>query len=183
MVGDDYYPLDVTDFSTAISKIQAAKPDYVHSCLVGGPHMSFYRQWAAAGMLHKVPIVSIVFAGGNEHTVLTPEETDGIVVAYNYFEEIDTPDNKAFLKRVTATAGPDHPYVNGIAIGGYTGPMIWAEAVKRARQFRKRRPDGCGRPRHRMERPEWSDGLGRQDPQHAARRSHHTSQRSQVELD
>jgi len=137
VVGDDYYPLDVTDFSTAISKIQAAKPDYVHSCLVGGPHMSFYRQWAAAGMLHKVPIVSIVFAGGNEHTVLTPEETDGIVVAYNYFEEIDTPENKAFLKRVAASAGPDHPYVNGIAIGGYTGPMIWAEAVKKAGSFEK----------------------------------------------
>jgi branched-chain amino acid transport system substrate-binding protein len=137
VVGDDYYPLDVTDFSTAISKIQAAKPDYVHSCLVGGPHMSFYRQWAAAGMLHKVPIVSIVFAGGNEHTVLTPEETDGIVVAYNYFEETDTPENKAFLKRVAASAGPDHPYVNGIAIGGYTGPMIWAEAVKKAGSFEK----------------------------------------------
>jgi branched-chain amino acid transport system substrate-binding protein len=64
-------------------------------------------------MLHKTPIVSIVFGGGNEHAVLTPEETDGIIVAYNYFEEIDTPENKAFLKRVAASAGPDHPYVNG----------------------------------------------------------------------
>jgi urea transport system substrate-binding protein len=137
VVGDDYYPLDVTDFSTAISKIQAAKPDYVHSCLVGGPHMSFYRQWAAAGMLHKIPIVSIVFAGGNEHMVLTPEETDGIIVAYNYFEELDTPENKAFLNRVDAAAGADHPYVNGIAIGGYNGPMIWAEAVKKAGSFER----------------------------------------------
>ena len=135
VVGDDYYPLDVTDFSTAISKIQAAKPDYVHSCLVGGPHMSFYRQWAAAGMLHKIPIVSIVFAGGNEHMVLTPEETDGIIVAYNYFQELDTPANKAFLARVEA--GADHPYVNGIAIGGYNGPMIWAEAVKKAGSFER----------------------------------------------
>ena len=137
VVGDDYYPLDVTDFSTAISKIQAAKPDYVHSCLVGGPHMSFYRQWAAAGMLHKIPIVSIVFAGGNEHMVLTPEETDGIIVAYNYFQELDAPENKAFLKRVEAAAGADHPYVNGIAIGGYNGPMIWAEAVKKAGSFER----------------------------------------------
>jgi urea transport system substrate-binding protein len=137
VVGDDYYPLDVTDFSTAISKIQAAKPDYVHSCLVGGPHMSFYRQWAAAGMLHKIPIVSVVFAGGNEHMVLTPEETDGIIVAYNYFQELDTPENKAFLKRFVASVGGDHPYINGIAIGGYNGPMIWAEAVRRAGSFER----------------------------------------------
>jgi len=60
-------------------------------------------------MLHKTPIVSIVFAGGNEHAVLTPEETDGIIVAYNYFEEIDTPENKVFLKKVAASAGPEHP--------------------------------------------------------------------------
>lgn len=135
VVGEDYYPLDVTDFSTAIAKIQAAKPDYVHSCLVGGPHMSFYRQWAAAGMLHKIPIVSVVFGGGNEHMVLTPDETDGIIVAYNYFEELDTPENKAFLERFNAAVGKDRPYINGIAIGGYIGPMIWAEAVKKAGSF------------------------------------------------
>ena len=93
--------------------------------------MSFYRQWAAAGMLHKIPIVSVVFAGGNEHHVLTPNETDGIVVAYNYFQELDTPENKAFLDRFRASVGANHPYINGIAIGGYTGPIIWAEAVKR----------------------------------------------------
>jgi urea transport system substrate-binding protein len=137
VVGEDYYPLDVTDFSTAIAKIQAAKPDYVHSCLVGGPHMSFYRQWAAAGMLHKIPIVSVVFGGGNEHMVLTPEETDGIVVAYNYFEELDTPENKAFLDRINAAVGTNRPYINGIAIGGYVGPMIWAEAVKKAGSFER----------------------------------------------
>lgn len=31
--------------------------------------------------------------------------------------------------------GASRPYINGIAIGGYTGPMIWAEAVKRAGSF------------------------------------------------
>ena len=52
-------------------------------------------------------------------------------------KRLNTPENKAFLKRVAATAGPDHPYVNGLAIGGYTGPMIWAEAVKKAGSFEK----------------------------------------------
>ena len=48
----DFFPLDVTNFGPTISKIQAAKPDFVWSALVGGAHISFYRQWAAAGM-HK----------------------------------------------------------------------------------------------------------------------------------
>ncbi len=135
VVGDDYYPLDVTDFSGAIAKIQAAKPDFVHSCLVGGPAMSFYRQWAAAGMLKKIPIISIVFGGGQEHEILTPEESDGVIAAYNYFQELDTPQNKAFITALEASVGKQHPYVNGIAIGGYNGVMIWAEAVKKAGSF------------------------------------------------
>lgn len=132
VLGDDYYPLDVTDFTSAIAKIQAAKPDIVHSCLVGGPAMSFYRQWAAAGMLKKIPIISIVFAAGNEHEVLSPEETDGVIVAYNYFQELDTPKNKEFLAKVEVLAGKNHPYINGEVFGGYSGVMLWAEAVKRA---------------------------------------------------
>lgn len=137
VVQDDYYPLDVTDFTAAIAKIQAAKPDIVHSCLVGGPAMSFYRQWAAAGMLKKIPIISIVFGCGNEHQVLSPEESDGITVAYNYFQELDTPKNKEFLAKVEAATGRNHPYINGDAFGGYSGVMLWAEGVKRAGRFER----------------------------------------------
>ncbi|RQT14966.1 urea ABC transporter [Burkholderia contaminans] len=135
VVADDYYPLDVTDFTSAIAKIQAAKPDFVHSCLVGTPAMSFYRQWAAAGMLNKVPIVSIVFGAGQEHEILSPQETDGIYAAYNYFQELDTPANKAFLERFAATMGKDHQYINGDAFGGYSAVMLWAEGVRRAKSF------------------------------------------------
>src|SRR5437762_633609 len=63
----DFFPLDVTNFGPTISKIQAAKPDFVWSALVGGAHISFYRQWAAAGMRKSVPMASTTFAVGNEH--------------------------------------------------------------------------------------------------------------------
>ena len=54
----DYFPLEVSDFGPAITKIQAAKPDFVMSVLVGGNHISFYRQWAAVGMNKTVPVAS-----------------------------------------------------------------------------------------------------------------------------
>ncbi|WP_413992265.1 ABC transporter substrate-binding protein [Labrys okinawensis] len=135
VLADDYYPLDVTDFTAAIAKIQAAKPDFIHSCLVGGPSMSFYRQWAAAGMLDKIPIISIIFGGGRESEILSPQETNGIYAAYNYFQELDTPQNKAFLARFAEAMGQDHSYINGEAIGGYNTVMLWAECVKRAKSF------------------------------------------------
>ena len=50
IVGEDFFPLDVTNFGSTIQKIQEAKPDFLYLVLVGGAHQSFYRQWAAAGM-------------------------------------------------------------------------------------------------------------------------------------
>ncbi len=67
VVATDFFPLDVTEFGPTIQKIQAAKPDLVMSALVGGAHISFYRQWAAAGMQKQIPMASTTFGGGNEH--------------------------------------------------------------------------------------------------------------------
>ncbi|MEJ5769538.1 ABC transporter substrate-binding protein, partial [Salmonella enterica] len=85
----DFFPLDVSDFGATIAKIQAAKPDFVVSALVGGAHLSFYRQWAAAGMKSKIPMASTTLGAGNEQIVLTKDEGDGILLAYNWSAEID----------------------------------------------------------------------------------------------
>jgi branched-chain amino acid transport system substrate-binding protein len=129
----DFFPLDVTNFGPVISKIQAAKPDAVVSVLVGGAHVSFYRQWAAAGMKKQIPMASTTLGGGNESILLTPEEGDGIVCAFSYFQEIDNPQNKAFLDKFHAKLGAKAPYLGGeLAMRTYIGFQLWAEGVKRA---------------------------------------------------
>src|SRR5690606_5315017 len=95
----DFFPLDVADFGSTIAKIQTAAPSAVVSVLVGGAHLSFYRQWAAAGMNKRIPMASTTLGVGNEHKVLTKEEGDGIMVAYNYSQELATPNNKSFLEK------------------------------------------------------------------------------------
>jgi urea transport system substrate-binding protein len=83
-VGVDFFPLDVSDFGSTIAKIQTAGPDLVIAPLVGGAHLSFFRQWAAAGMKDRIALASTTLGIGNEHKVLTAEEGNGIMVAYNY---------------------------------------------------------------------------------------------------
>lgn len=128
----DFFPLDVTNFSSTISKIQAAKPDFVWSALVGGAHISFYRQWAAAGMRKSIPMASTTFAVGNEHIVLSPDECNGMLVCYNYFETVKNPVNTAFLERFHKRFGADYPNVTELAMGSYQGFQLWAEGVKKA---------------------------------------------------
>ncbi len=128
----DFFPLDVTNFGPTISKIQAAKPDFVWSALVGGAHISFYRQWAAAGMRSSIPMASTTFAVGNEHIVLSPEECDGMLVCYNYFQDLKNPVNEAFVAGFHKRFGADYPNITELAMGTYQGFRLWAEGVKKA---------------------------------------------------
>jgi len=135
VLATDFFPLDVTDFGPTIAKIQAAKPDFVWSALVGGAHISFYRQWAAAGMRSKIPMASTTFGVGNEHIVLSPEECNGMLVCYNYFQEVDNPTNKSFVERFHKRFGANYPYITELAMGTYQGFWLWAEAVKKAKSI------------------------------------------------
>ncbi|MBV8964040.1 MAG: transporter substrate-binding protein [Hyphomicrobiales bacterium] len=129
----DFFPLDVTNFGSTISKIQAAKPDFVWSALVGGAHISFYRQWAAAGMRTSIPMASTTFAVGNEHIVLSPEECNGMLICYNYFQDLKNPTNQAFVARFLKRFGADYPNITELAMGTYQGFGLWAEGVKKAK--------------------------------------------------
>ena len=128
IVGADYFPLDVNDFGATIQKIQAAKPDMVLLCLVGGNHMAFYRQWAAAGMHGRIPLAS----GDLDHEiqVLSPAESDGIHVAYAYLDGLDNPQNKAFKEKMKSQYGVS--LVTEMGAQTYTGFNLWAGAVRKA---------------------------------------------------
>lgn len=130
-VGLDFFPLDVSDFGSTIAKIQSAGPDLVIAPLVGGAHLSFFRQWAAAGMKDKIALASTTMGVGNEHKVLTAAEADGIMVAYNYSQELDTPANKAFKEKWAAAYG-DSNAIHEIAVSNYQGVLMWAEGVRKA---------------------------------------------------
>ncbi len=130
--GVEFFPLDVADFNSSISKIQQAKPDFVISALVGGAHLSFYRQWAAAGMKSRIPMASTTLGIGNEHRVLTAAEGDGILVAFNYSPELQTPANKAFLAAWGKKFSGSTKDINELAVLHYQGIKLWAEGVRRA---------------------------------------------------
>jgi urea transport system substrate-binding protein len=132
VVAADFFPLDVNQFGPTVQKIQAAKPDMVISVLVGGAHMSFYRQWAAAGMSSRIPMASTTFNNGNEHIVLSPEESNGIITAFSYFESIASPTNAAFVGRWHKRYGADYPYIGELAAATYQGVHLWAQGVKKA---------------------------------------------------
>ena len=130
-VAVDFFPLEVSEFGSTIAKIQSIDPDLVIAPLVGGAHLSFFRQWAAAGMNERIPLASTSLGVGNEHKVLTADEGNGIMVAYHYSQELDTPANNDFKARWAQSYG-DTSAIHEIAVSNYQGVLTWAEAVRRA---------------------------------------------------
>lgn len=131
VIAKEFFPLDVTDFSATITKIQNESPDLVVSGLVGGNHIGFYRQWPAAGMLGQIPLHCTVF-GPWEKNLLQPEEIEGLTTSYHYYETIDTPENAAFLDKWHGRFGDDYPEIGTLAVCTYNAVNIWKQAVEKA---------------------------------------------------
>ena len=71
MVGEEFIPLGVSQFSQTIQNIQKAKPDSLMTLLVGTAQASYYEQAAAANL--KMPMGSSVNVGqGYEHKRFKP---------------------------------------------------------------------------------------------------------------
>ncbi len=132
VVVTEFFPLGAFDFVDAIRNIQKTKPDLVMSVLIGDAQMSFYRQWASAGMKREIPIASTTFGAGQENAILNADVSDGIIISWGYFEDLQTPSSKAFLQRYRAKYGIQHAYMLEPPVATYEGVLLWAKAVERA---------------------------------------------------
>ncbi len=130
VVGEEFIPLGVSQFSQTIQNIQAANADFVVTLLVGAPQASYYEQAAAANV--GLPMASSVNIGQNyEHRRFTPPSLANMYVTTNYIEEIDTPESIAFIEKFHARF-PDETYINQEAANSYIGVYLYKQMVERA---------------------------------------------------
>ena len=135
VIGHEFHPIGANQFGPTLQKIQTAKPDFVVTSLIASD--PFYVQWAAAGLKGQIGLASQTFGQVGEHFRLPEEVGDGVVVCYNYVDEIDTPANKAFLQRFRAKFGTDYGYLGDLSGNSYQGMLIYAEGVRRAGTTRR----------------------------------------------
>ena len=137
VIGEEFIPLSVSEFSQVIARIQEAKPDWVMTLLVGQNQHNYYPQAAAAGL--KYPMASTVnMAQGYEHKRFAPPSLAHMHNAIQYQLEVPTARNRAFVKR-WMTMFPNDPYIGEMAQNTYFTIHLYAKAARLAHTSISRR--------------------------------------------
>ena len=131
VVGEEYTPMGHTDYTTIISKIQKAQPDFVFNTLNGDSNVAFFKQYKDAGLTpEQIQTLSVSIAE-EEAAGIGPSYLEGHLVAWNYYQTTDTPENKKFVESYKAEYGQERVTDDPIE-AGYDAVYLWAAAVEKA---------------------------------------------------
>ena len=131
LAGEEYLPLGDTEFSTIISKIQAAQPDAIFNTLNGDSNVAFFKQFKDAGFTPEdLPVMSVSVAE-EEVRGIGPENIAGHLTAWNYYQTVDSPTNEEFVANYKAAYGEDRVTADPIE-AGYFGVYLWKEMAEAA---------------------------------------------------
>jgi urea transport system substrate-binding protein len=130
-VGELYLPLGGKNVAPMIDAIVKAKPDVILNTINGDSNVAFFRALREAGITpDRLPVVSFSISE-TELPELGAEAMAGNYAAWNYFQSVDTPENRAFLEKFRARFGADR-VVSDPLEAAYFGVMLWAQAVRAA---------------------------------------------------
>lgn len=129
IVGDEYNPIDATDWTAIVSKIRAANPDVIlTSTTAGAPNVTFTKQLRAAGITANYGNFAL-----DEGTAKTlGPDAEGIYLGGSYYTSIDTEQNKAFLGALNAKFGDKTETPNELSVPQYDAVHLYALAVEKA---------------------------------------------------
>jgi urea transport system substrate-binding protein len=131
LAGEEYLPLGGTEFSTIISKIKEANPDAIFSTLNGDSNVAFFKQFKDAGFTaESLPVMSVSIAE-EEIRGIGADIIEGQLVAWNYYQTTDTPENTKFVAAYKAEYGADRVTDDPIE-AGYFGVYLWKALVEAA---------------------------------------------------
>jgi urea transport system substrate-binding protein len=132
VVGNEYLPMDGSDWTPIISKLQAAKPDAIITSTAGGaPNVTLTKQLRAAGV--KMPYGNL---GVDEGTAKSMgADAAGIFISNSYVTNIDTPANRTFLAAMEKRFGKDLKTPNDLSVPEYEAVYLYKAAVEKAGSF------------------------------------------------
>jgi urea transport system substrate-binding protein len=141
---EEYTPFGHADYQTIVGKIKEfgkAGDAAVLSTINGDSNVPFYKEFANQGLTaDKIPIMAFSVAEDELRSMET-EHLVGHLAAWNYYQSVETPENKAFVEAFKNYAaakglpgGKDRVTDDPIE-AAYFGVYVWKAAVEKANSF------------------------------------------------
>lgn len=134
VVGTEYADMDQTDFSTIISKIEAAKPDVIVNTLNGTGNVSFFKQMAEKNYTSKEYMTMSFSIAEEEVKTIGADILKGHTMSWNYYQTMETDTNKKFVSAYKDMFGKDR-VTSDPAEAAYDAVYLWKAAVEKANSF------------------------------------------------
>ena len=128
LAGEAYLPLGSSEVGPVVEAIQAAKPDVILNCINGGSNLAFFGELRAAGIEPDTTPTISFSVEEEELRQLDPAAMAGDYAAWNYFQSVDTPENKLFVISFKKKYGPQRVVTDPME-SAYLGVRLWAQAV------------------------------------------------------
>ncbi len=133
IVGESYLPLGTPYVEKVVAQIVQTQPDMILNTINGDTNISFFRELRANGITpQKIPTLSFSI-GESELRNFDLKSMQGDYAAWNYFQTIDSEDNRKFLEKLKAKY-PQRVATDPIE-SSYVGMKLWAQAVREAGQL------------------------------------------------
>ncbi|MBV6304223.1 ABC transporter substrate-binding protein [Candidimonas humi] len=101
IIDEVYTQVNQPDYSAEIAQLQAAKPDAVYVFYPGGMGVNFVKQYRQAGLLGKLPLISVSTIDGSTLPALKSLAI-GAITSAPYAPNLDNPQNQQFVQAFVA---------------------------------------------------------------------------------
>jgi branched-chain amino acid transport system substrate-binding protein len=131
--GEEYYPLDHTDYSETIDKIESSGSEVVFNTIVPPGLMPFLDQLYNAGFTKRGGKLVCTYFEENLLKLLPPAQVEGVYGCLDYYQTVMDPFSVKLLDRYNKLYPGGPMFTAGSAsTGTYRGLKFWEAAVKEA---------------------------------------------------
>jgi branched-chain amino acid transport system substrate-binding protein len=129
VVGEEYNPMDASDWTAIISKVREANPDALILATAGGaPNVTLTKQYKAAGVTALIGNIGV-----DEGTAKSMgADAEGLFMSASYVSSLDTPENNKFIAAMKAKFGEGLKTPNDLSVPEYEAIYLYKAAVEKA---------------------------------------------------
>ena len=122
-----YVPFPSVEFQSQLTEIAALKPDAVFVFFAGGGAAKFVKDYAAAGLQGKIPLLGSGFL--TEGTLAAQgQAAEGVLTTLHYADSLDTPQNSTFREDYRQKFGKE---ADIYAVQGYDSGLLLAQSLEK----------------------------------------------------